>query len=135
MTPSIYYGAVLIHEGGYKLVCADGFDRTGAHLVCKEVGFSYSINLCCSAFGPQKYELGVTVGQCRGDEESVRDCELETTNPTCPSGNYAAVVCAAYPSPFNRKYRFCVSKFLQQLKPLASQLRLLSSAPPICLCS
>ena len=105
LTPSAFYGAILIHKGGYKLVCADGFNEMAAHVVCKELGFFHSVSLCCSAFGPQHYDIGVSDVRCAGNEDSLGHCDHEEVNISCPSGNYAAVVCSTYNGTYQGNYR------------------------------
>ena len=102
LKPSAFYGAVLIHKGDYKLVCADGFDQTAADVTCREIdpNFVHSKVLCCSAMGPQNYEIGVSQVTCFGNEKSLRFCNHRYVNPSCPSGNYAAVVCSSYDGPY-----------------------------------
>ena len=88
-----FYGRVLVHSGdSYGLVCADTFDQTAADVVCKEAGFIYGIPLCCSAFGPSDMNFTRVGMKCLGTESSLKNCPYDN-GATCPSNQYASVVC------------------------------------------
>jgi len=98
------YGAVLFHSGEeYGSVCADGFDKNAAKVVCKEKSWNTAMSLCCSAFGPSNRAFTMSDVRCTGSESSVRKCE-HTVGGSCHSGQYAAVVCASSEMGFTSKY-------------------------------
>lgn len=90
------YGAVQVwKEGsGYGEVCSDGFNDTDAKIVCREIGYTTAISLCCSSFGHWGLPFVMSNVQCTGSENSIRNCLHESENPVCNSNTYASVVCS-----------------------------------------
>ncbi|KAL4227837.1 scavenger receptor [Mactra antiquata] len=94
--PGLHYGAVQYHTGDeYGLVCADGFDENAATVVCREMGFTFGMTLCCSAFGPLGLDFSMTDVYCYGDELSLTDCSFNEGSD-CTSETYASVLCTHY---------------------------------------
>lgn len=87
------HGDVLLYHGGqWRSVCSDGFTKTSARVVCKELGFADGDTKCCSS---GDYLAGIPQLQtdqviCTGDETMVSDCLVEGT---CKSQRNANVVC------------------------------------------
>ncbi|XP_041375843.1 deleted in malignant brain tumors 1 protein-like [Gigantopelta aegis] len=97
LQPNAAFGTVQIYnddESNYNLICADHFDDIDAHVICRQLHFLYGIKMCCSAFGPPLYRIGVTKLQCTGNDIRVQSCQQETSLTYCPSRKYAAVVCS-----------------------------------------
>ena len=89
------YGAVQIWKGNrYSLVCADEFDDADASVVCRRMGFPYGKSLCCSAFGLSSGMIEISDVQCTGSEMNIDDCAMTRGFKSCPSGDYASVVCS-----------------------------------------
>jgi deleted-in-malignant-brain-tumors protein 1 len=102
--PYFSYGPVQFHNGDkYGLVCADGFDKKSAEVICKENNFFYGIPVCCSGFGPSSLDISLSNVQCTGNEASLKDCPHNKDTPVCASGHYAGVVCSHFDQPFTSK--------------------------------
>ena len=90
-------GAVQVRDAStdtYRLVCSDEFDDTDATVVCRELGYAYGISMCCSSFGKQRYAIGIADVQCTGQEPTLLNCPHSLTVSSCPSKQYASVVCS-----------------------------------------
>lgn len=90
------YGIVRVwKDNNYGQVCSDGFNENAAQVVCKELGFSYSIPFCCMGLEPVPSELRFAMSDviCDGTEKQLRDCQHERINPNCSSTEYASVFC------------------------------------------
>ena len=96
LSPNVTYGAIQVRTNNnrYSLVCADNFTDTSARVICQEMGYSYGISICCSAFGRQRYSIAVTNVRCRGGETRLRDCPQDTSLTYCPSRKYASAACS-----------------------------------------
>ncbi|XP_041368790.1 deleted in malignant brain tumors 1 protein-like [Gigantopelta aegis] len=97
LSQSETHGAIQVRDPStdkYSLVCSDEFDDMDATVVCREVGYRFGISLCCSAFGYQRYQIGITDVKCTGLEPSLKSCPHKTTITNCPSRQYASVVCS-----------------------------------------
>jgi deleted-in-malignant-brain-tumors protein 1 len=92
------YGAVLVwKKNNYGPVCAEGFDENAARVVCKELGYDYSIKFCCAGLGPKLTDLDLAMSNihCDGTEIGLRQCRNEYLKPSCSSKDYASVLCSA----------------------------------------
>lgn len=92
------YGTVLVwKKNNYGPVCAEGFDENAARVVCKELGYAYSIKFCCSGLGPRPKDLDLAMSdvQCGGTEIGLRQCKNEYLDPSCNSEDYASVFCSS----------------------------------------
>ncbi|XP_052791481.1 deleted in malignant brain tumors 1 protein-like isoform X3 [Mya arenaria] len=99
LEPNVTYGAVQIWKSGnYRLVCADEFGDIAAKVVCRSAGYQNGISVCCSAFGPLKYDIGYMNFKCTGEETSILDCSFTVGDTGCASGKYASVACSDQPA-------------------------------------
>ncbi|KAL4227453.1 CD5 molecule-like [Mactra antiquata] len=89
------YGVVKVYvDGTYRLLCDDSFSHEEASWVCRNMGYSYGSKLCCSAFGRQRYALGVASLNCFKSNVKFSECETEFNNQCkTASDDYASVVC------------------------------------------
>lgn len=93
-------------------VCADGFDKFDARVVCRELGFPNSKALIPGAFGSKYYVDSILNLNCTGKEASISACGFEIG--ICPDRayNYASVLCSKYPVDENGEfYQMNISVF------------------------
>ena len=82
------------HNETWGSVCADGWSRESASILCKQLGFFDA--LTAITLSPSEGDLiwlnGIT---CSGSETELDECIYEDfgTPVTCDSGEVAAVVC------------------------------------------
>ena len=79
----------------FGLVCSDGFGPEEATVACRDLGYPYGLQMCCSAFG-SLYSPPIlrTNLQCTGREPVLRDCTYSVSLDYCPSRKYASVICS-----------------------------------------
>ncbi len=93
---NLTFGAVEVWDGisSFNLICADNFDDVDAKVVCTEMGYQYGVRVGASAFGYQRYRIGITNIRCTGAETGIRDCPHDVSLTYCPSRKYASVACS-----------------------------------------
>lgn len=115
LDPGLIYGAVQYHSGeSYGLTCAEGFDNKAAEVVCRESSFFNGMVLCCSAMGPSSLPFTLSNVQCKGSESSLKECSYNSNNPSCPSGQYASVICPYYAGGFTSKLTVKIKKKISE---------------------
>ena len=79
----------------FGLVCSDGFGPEEATVACRDLGYPYGLQMCCSAFGYiNSPPIRRTNMQCTGREQALRDCTYSISMDYCPSRKYASVICS-----------------------------------------
>ncbi|WAR00368.1 LOW QUALITY PROTEIN: DMBT1-like protein, partial [Mya arenaria] len=81
------------HKYDASVYCTDR-----AKVVCRSAGYQNGISVCCSAFGPLKYDIGYMNFKCTGEETSILDCSFTVGDTGCASGKYASVACSDQPA-------------------------------------
>ena len=80
----------------FGLVCSDGFGPEEATVACRDLGYPYGLQMCCSAFGYiNSPPISRTNMQCTGREQALRDCTYSISMDYCPSRKYASVICSS----------------------------------------
>ena len=80
----------------FGLVCSDGFGPEEATVACRDLGYPYGLQMCCSAFGYiNSPPIRRTNLQCTGREQALRDCTYSISMDYCPSRKYASVICSS----------------------------------------
>ena len=80
----------------FGLVCSDGFGPEEATVACRDLGYPYGLQMCCSAFGYiNSPPIRRTNLQCTGREQALRDCTYSISMDYCSSRKYASVICSS----------------------------------------
>ena len=80
----------------FGLVCSDGFGPEEATVACRDLGYPYGLQMCCSAFGYiNSPPIRRTNMQCTGREQALRDCTYSISMDYCSSRKYASVICSS----------------------------------------
>ena len=65
----------VFHDGEWGTVCHDGFDDTGADVVCRELGYPGATGYsCCAAYGQGTGPIWLDNVACTGTEASLYNC-------------------------------------------------------------
>ena len=104
----------------FGLVCSDGFGPEEATVACRDLGYPYGLQMCCSAFGYiNSPPIRRTNLQCTGREQALRDCTYSISMDYCPSRKYASVICSSLsPNTGESQCLLCDKHFHWQASPL-----------------
>ena len=95
------YGQVQVyHNQTWVAVCDTNFDAAAARIVCRNLGYSEGKPQCCSALGNtwRMPDIGFVVSGCQSsDHNSLFQCPGASATASCPSGQYASVLCSNDP--------------------------------------
>ena len=95
---SQYQGRVEVYYNGeWGTVCDDGWDNTDATVVCRQLGFYFSVR----AYGSARYGQGtgpiwLSRLSCFGNESNLFECGQSVAAKNCTHSDDAAVNCGYY---------------------------------------
>ena len=94
----VSYGRLqMFANNTFYSVCDKSFKDVSASVVCKQLGYKYGRQQCCSALGPiDKTNITISDMKCKGTEQRIEDCKF-TFKKGCSTGHYVSVYCTDKP--------------------------------------
>ncbi|XP_046574468.1 LOW QUALITY PROTEIN: deleted in malignant brain tumors 1 protein-like [Haliotis rubra] len=88
-------GIVKVYNNGvWGAICSKDFDNRDATVICRELGMTGGLALCCNPYG-FNFRRRIADLRCTGKENSIRECKFSSRQRTslCYRQNYASVAC------------------------------------------
>ncbi|ELT98901.1 hypothetical protein CAPTEDRAFT_173836 [Capitella teleta] len=82
------------YQGSYHTVCDDEWDDNDARVVCRNLGFSDGVAVCCAAYGSGYEAILLDNVRCTGSEANLAHCAHNGVyNENCSHSEDAGVLC------------------------------------------
>ena len=84
------------HNGIWGTVCDDYFRMDEAKVVCRQLGFRFTVNYyCCGRFGYGRHSILLDDVDCQGNESSINQCyHRGWGSHNCGHSEDVSVVCS-----------------------------------------